>query len=110
MKNSLEASSDPLGDITRVGSMALVLFSCVSLVASILLPWIVVSPDTDELHKKPIPARGTIAKVLQAIEPYKPDLTTTWIWGHVSFAALMFLTLFASSVWFATFLCALSGV
>jgi len=110
MKDSLEASSDPLGDITRVGSMALVLFSCVSLAASILLPWIVVSPDTDELHKKPIPARGTIAKILRAIEPYKPDLTTIWIWGHISFAALMFLTLFASSVWFATLLCALSGV
>ncbi|KAF8242379.1 MFS general substrate transporter [Wilcoxina mikolae CBS 423.85] len=103
-------SEDKVGDITRVGSMALVLFSCVSLFASVALPWVVESPPSDELHKKPVPPRGVLATFLKKIEPYKPDLSSVWVWGHLSFACLMFLTLFAASVSFATFLVALSGV
>lgn len=110
MREDLESSKDVLGDITRVGSMALVFFSCVSLVASLLLPWVVESPESDQLHKKPLPTTGTVAQFLDFIEPYKPDLTTTWVWGHISFSALMFLTVFASTVRFATFIVATSGV
>lgn len=103
-------SEDKLGDIARVGSMALVLFSCVSLVASVMLPWVVEAPPSDELHRKAIPNYGTIGVCLRKMEPYKPDLASTWFWAHLSFATLMFMTLFASSVAFATFLVACSGV
>jgi solute carrier family 45 protein 1/2/4 len=103
-------SDDKLGEIARVGSMALVLFSCVSLAASVALPWVVEAPPSDELHNKKASSHGALATLLKKVEPYKPDLTSVWVWGHVSFAGLMFLTLFAASVSFATFLVALSGV
>lgn len=109
MKDHLDSAEDQVGAITRVGSMALVLFSCMSLVASVALPWLIVAPESDELHK-PGRATGIWEKCLAAIEPYKPDLTTTWIAGHFSFAVLMLLTLFASTVSFATLLVTLSGV
>lgn len=109
-QHEIGESEDKVGDITRVGSMALVLFSCVSLISSVALPWVVESPPSDELHKKPVPPRGVLATFLKRIEPYKPDLSSVWVWGHISFAFLMFLTLFAASVSFATFLVAMSGV
>lgn len=109
MRSHLDSAEDQLGAITRVGSMALVLFSCMSLVASVGLPWVIVSPDSDDLHK-PGRAKGIWQKCLDALEPYKPDLTTTWIWGHFSFGVLMLMTLFASTVSFATLLVTLSGV
>ena len=108
---STGSSDDKLGEITRVGSMALVLYSCVSLVASISLPWVIESPPSDSLHKKPVPtSNSALARFLRWMEPRKPELTSVWIWAHVSFAGLMFLTLFAASVGFATFLVAFSGV
>jgi len=110
MQKSLSESDDKLGDIARVGSMALVLFSCVSLVASVTLPWVIEAPPSDELHKKHISEESTMGKLLGRVGPYKPELSTVWIWGHVSFASLMFLTLAAASVSFATFLVACSGV
>ena len=103
-------SEDKLGDITRVGSAALVFFSCVSLVASVALPWVVESPPSDELHQSRVPARGMLATLAKRFEPYKLELSSVWVFGHVSFAGLMLLTLFAASVSFATFLVALSGV
>jgi solute carrier family 45 protein 1/2/4 len=109
MQQSLNESDDKLGDIARVGSMALVLFSCVSLAASVALPWVIEAPPSDELHKKHISEESTVGKLLNKIGPYKPELCTVWIWGHVSFASLMFLTLAAASVSFATFLVACSG-
>lgn len=109
MQRELESSTDKLGDITRVGSMALVLFSCVSLAASVGIPWIVASPDSNTIHHTE-PKSGSMAKFMIMFESYKPDLTTIWIWGHFSFAAMMFLTLFASSVAFATFLVSVSGI
>ncbi|KAL7274715.1 hypothetical protein RUND412_002387 [Rhizina undulata] len=109
MQNSLQTSKDVVGDITRIGSMALVLFSCVSLAASILLPFLVVSPESDTLHKRSL-AKGTIATLLEIIEPLKPDLASTWIGCHVLFAFLMFMSLFTSTVRFATLIVAMSGV
>ncbi|TGZ82699.1 MFS general substrate transporter [Ascodesmis nigricans] len=109
MRSQLSSTEDQVGAITRVGSMALVLFSCMSLAASVTLPWIIVAPESDELHK-PGNAKGIFQKCLDALEPFKPDLTTTWIYGHLSFGVLMLLTLFASTVSFATILVTLSGV
>lgn len=100
-------SGDKLGDIARVGSMALVLFSLVSLVASVTLPSLVESPLSDQ---RPMSTHGMLGTLVKRIEPYKLDLCSAWVFGHVSFAGLMFLTLFAASVSFATLLVALSGV
>jgi solute carrier family 45, member 1/2/4 len=108
---AIEANSDDnLGDIARVGSLALVIFSCVSLGSSFILPWLVDAPETDELHQKPLPNNGFIQRIIEVIEPYRPDLAAAWIFGHVFFAVLMFATLFTRTVFVATCIVAACGV
>src|SRR5437879_2616201 len=85
---NLETSDDVLGDIARVGSMALVLFSCVSLAASVLLPWVVDSPESRKHVKKHI-AMSSLERFSEKIAPYKPNLASTWIFGHIAYAFLM---------------------
>ncbi|PWW78861.1 MFS general substrate transporter [Tuber magnatum] len=107
---NLETSDDALGDIARVGSMALVLFSCVSLAASVLLPWVVDSPESREHAKKhPVPV-STLERLSEKIAPYKPNLASTWIFGHITYAFLMLTTIFIGKVGSATFCVAFSGV
>lgn len=108
-RESLRSSTDVVGDIARVGSMALVLFSCVSLASSLLLPWVVTSPESDGLHKKSV-RNGSLGNFLEAIMPFKPNLATAWIFGHIMYASLMLMTLFVSTVNWAMVCVALSGV
>lgn len=108
-QQSLQSSTDVVGDIARVGSMALVLFSCVSLASSVLLPFVVTSPESNMLHKKPL-RNGALARFQHMILPFKPDLATAWICGHIMYASLMLMTLFVSTVWWAMVCVALSGV
>lgn len=108
-QQSLQSSTDVVGDITRVGSMALVLFSCVSLVSSVLLPFIVTCPESDTVRKKSVRS-GSLANFLGAIVPFKPNLATVWIGGHVMYASLMLMSLFISTVALAVACVALSGV
>lgn len=108
-QQSLQSSTDVVGNIARVGSMALVLFSCVSLVSSVLLPFVVTSPESNMLHKKPL-RTGVLARFQRAVLPFKPDLATAWIGGHIMYASLMLMTLFVSTVWWAMVCVALSGV
>lgn len=108
-QQSLQSSTDVVGDIARVGSMALVLFSCVSLASSVLLPFVVTSPETNMLHKKTLRS-GALARFQRMILPFKPDLATAWICGHIMYASLMLMTLFVSTVWWAMVCVALSGV
>ncbi|CUS11015.1 unnamed protein product [Tuber aestivum] len=109
-RENLETSDDLLGDIARVGSMALVLFSCVSLAASVLLPWVVDSPESREHVKRhPVPA-SSLERFSKRIAPYKPNLANTWIFSHIAYAFLMLTTIFVGTVSSATFCVALSGV
>lgn len=108
-QQNLQSSTDIVGDIARVGSMALVLFSCVSLASSVLLPFVVESPESNTLHRKP-PHSGLVAKFQQTILPFKPNLAMAWICGHVMYASLMLMTLFVSTVRWAMVCVALSGV
>lgn len=108
-QESLQSSTDVVGDIARVGSMALVIFSVVSLLSSIILPWVVTSPESDELHQKH-PGNGSLVDFLEVIVPLRPSLATAWIGGHVMYASLMLMTLFVSTVNWAMLCVALSGV
>lgn len=108
-QKSLQSSTDVVGDIARVGSMALVLFSCVSLASSVLLPWVVKSPESDGPHKHSLRG-GSLANFLKVAEPFRPGLATVWIGGHVMYAGLMLMTLFVSTVSWAMVCVALSGV
>ncbi|KAI8250007.1 General alpha-glucoside permease [Colletotrichum sp. SAR 10_98] len=99
-------SKDALGDIGRIGSMALVIYSTITFIGAWLLPLIVKSPDDDNFTARPPRA---IAPFLEKFSKKKPDLMTAWIFGHLMFAAAMSLAPFATSFRFATFLVAACG-
>ncbi|TEA15202.1 General alpha-glucoside permease [Colletotrichum sidae] len=101
-----KASDDSLGDIGRIGSMALVIYSTITFIGAWLLPLIVKSPDDNNFTARPPRA---IAPFLEKFTKHKPDLMTAWICGHLMFAAAMFLAPFARSFRFATFLVAFCG-
>lgn len=100
------ASTDALGDIGRIGSMALVVFSLVTTIGAFLLPLFIKSPDEEGFTARPPAA---IAKVLTEVNKYKPDLLTAWFFGHLMFSSMMFLAPFAHSFRFATFIVGICG-
>jgi solute carrier family 45 protein 1/2/4 len=104
--NDVKQSKDALGDIGRIGSMSLVVFSLVTFVGAFLLPLLIKSPEESVFTARPPAA---IAAIITKVNKYKPDLLTAWICGHLLFSSAMFLAPFAHSFRVATFLVALCG-
>ena len=102
-------STDVLGDIGRVGSMSLVVYSLVTFGASIAIPWLVQAPEQERRSFTPRPP-ATLAPVINTINRYKPDLTTAWMISHLMFAAAMCLAPFVRSLRMATILVSICGV
>ena len=94
---------DTLGQIGRVGSMSLIVFSIVTFSSSILLPWFVRSPDQEKLEFTPRPG-------LAEIDKWKPTLLQGWMYAHLIFAGAMILAPFVTSINMATVLVAFCGV
>ncbi|PWY92759.1 MFS general substrate transporter [Aspergillus heteromorphus CBS 117.55] len=101
--------SDMLGEVGRVGSLSLVVFSSITFIGSVLLPFCVQPPDSKRPRFTPRPPPG-IASLLKKITAIRPDLQTTWLISHVMFAATMIFAPLARSRAFATFLVALCGI
>lgn len=111
---------DTLGNIGRLGSLSLVLFSIVTLLSSVILPHLVEKPEDaydpkssrPRFTPRPPPSLGKeIQKVLMRIyESPKPNLVTTWGLSNLAFAAIMVWAPFVRSLRFATTLVALCGV
>ena len=104
---------DALGNIGRLGSVALVMFSLITFCSSILLPYVVKAPEAGQAKFTPRPP-PSLTKSLQAVlvkaASMQPDLTTAWMLSNLLFA---FLTIFAPwthSLRSATTLVALCGV
>lgn len=93
--------------------MSLVIFSFITVVSSIVLPFGLLSPDnktdTNRTSFTPRPPRG-VTRALKKISFVRPDLQTAWMISHMMFAAAMFFAPFARSVRFATFLVAMCGI
>ena len=108
-ETNASASKDTLGDVGRVGSLSLVVFSIITFAASVLLPFVVQSPDQDRRKFTP---RGppTITPILQTINNNKPDLLTAWQWSHFIFAGGMCLAPFVRSLQMATILVSICGI
>ncbi|CZS94544.1 related to sucrose transporter SUT1D [Rhynchosporium agropyri] len=104
---NLKHSSDSLGEIGRIGSFSLVIFSFVTFVGALVIPLFVKSPDDESFTARPPAA---IANVVTKVNEYKPDLLTGWIYGHLLFSSAMILAPLAHSFRFATFLVALCGI
>ncbi|KAH6674050.1 sucrose transporter [Plectosphaerella plurivora] len=102
-----EESKDKLGDIGRIGSTALVIYSIVTFLGAWILPLMVQSPDDDNFTHRPPQA---VASFLEKFSKLKPTLLNIWIAGHCMFSAAMCLAPFATSYRFATFLIVFCGL
>jgi solute carrier family 45 protein 1/2/4 len=100
-------SKDALGDIGRIGSLSLVVFSIVTFAGAFVLPLLIKSPE--ESTFTPRPPAG-IAEIVTKFNKYKPDLLTAWIGGHLMFSCAMILAPFAHSFRFATTIVAFCGL
>lgn len=98
---------DALGDIGRIGSLSLFLYSTVTTVAAFVLPLLVKSPDDGGFTHRPPRA---IAGILGRWNRRKPDIQTTWMCGHVAFAGSMIMAPLAKSFRFATALMCLCAL
>ncbi|GAB7347981.1 hypothetical protein MBLNU459_g5482t3 [Dothideomycetes sp. NU459] len=106
----LSQSNDTLGDIGRVGSLTLVVFSTITFIGSIALPWIIRAPDDDEKPGfTPRPPQN-IAPIIKRISEQKPSLLTAWFLSHLIFAFTMVFAPFVASLRAATVLIALCGI
>ncbi|RDW86706.1 putative sucrose transporter [Aspergillus mulundensis] len=101
--------ADMLGEVGRVGSLSLVVFSSITFISSVLMPFCVQPPDTKRARFTPRPPPG-IAALLTKITKIRPDLQTTWLISHIVFAATMIFAPLARSRAFATFLVAICGI
>jgi solute carrier family 45 protein 1/2/4 len=103
----VKESKDALGDIGRIGSMSLVVFSGVTFAGAFILPLLIKSPEEKSFTPRPPVA---IKDFVTKFNKYKPDLLTAWICGHLMFACAMILAPFAHSFNFATTLVAFCGL
>ncbi|ORY65806.1 sucrose transporter [Pseudomassariella vexata] len=100
-------SEDVLGQMGRIGSTALVIYSIITLIGAWTLPLLVKSPEADNFTPRP---PQSIAPIIEKINKYKPDLLTTWMVAHGMFACAMFVAPFAHSFKFATALICICGL
>ncbi|KAK9360913.1 hypothetical protein V1504DRAFT_453638 [Lipomyces starkeyi] len=107
----LTDSRDRVGAIGRVGSLALTVYSTITLICSLILPFFIVPPNSDAHHNKATYENmpDFIADFLHAIAPYRPTLPTAWVIGQLVYALAMFGTVFVKSVKAATFVVGLCG-
>ena len=109
-----KTSGDPVGDIGRVGSHSMVIFSVINLLSSIGLPWVIEAPDSTSDKRsftpRPPPRLSPfISPVVAILQGKKPTLLTSWQWSHLVFAGAMCLAPFVTSVRMATIIVSLCG-
>lgn len=105
----LQTKNDMVGEIARKGSLALVLFSVISFISSIFLPFLVSLPS-DGIAQHPV--RNTprpLKRTSSLFQRYHINITAAWGMSQLAFAASMILTPFSTSFQFATTLIALCG-
>jgi solute carrier family 45 protein 1/2/4 len=100
-------SHDALGDMGRIGSMALTVYSTVSFISAWILPALIQAPEDETFTHRP-PA--SIAPLIETFNKVKPDLLTAWTISNVMFAVAMCFTPFATSFRFATWIVAFCGI
>jgi solute carrier family 45 protein 1/2/4 len=107
MPKDARQSDDALGEVGRIGSTSLVMYSAITFVGAFVLPMVVKTPDETEFTKRPPKA---IAALVERYNLRKPDLLTMWVCGHLMFSASMAFAPFARSYRFATTLVCLCGM
>ncbi|KAK3362771.1 major facilitator superfamily domain-containing protein [Lasiosphaeria hispida] len=107
MVEGVRETKDALGDIGRIGSTALTMYSTVTFISAWVMPALIRAPEDETFTHRP-PA--SIARWVETLNKFRPDLLTAWIISHLVFACAMFLTPFAGSLRFATIIVAFCGI
>ncbi|KAH9872722.1 hypothetical protein J1614_005116 [Plenodomus biglobosus] len=106
----VKAAGDLTGKVGRIGSTALIAFSIITFVMSVLLPFFVQSPQDDKSPSfTPRPPKS-IAGLVTGLEKYKPSLLTAWTISHCIFAGSMIMAPFVKSLHAATLIIAACGI
>ena len=109
-ETNAKASTDTLGDVGRVGSLSLVVFSIITFLGSVALPWVVKSPESASNRTfTPRPPPG-LRPLISLFENRKPELVTAWQWSHLIFAGAMCLAPFVKSLRMATIIVSICGI
>ncbi|KAJ5711641.1 hypothetical protein N7488_005797 [Penicillium malachiteum] len=108
-QDAMTNSTDMLGEVGRVGSLSLVVFSSITFFSAVVLPFCVQAPDTKRSRFTPRPPPG-MARILKVLTAIRPDLQTAWLISQIMFAATMIFAPLAHSRAFATFLVAVCGI
>jgi len=108
---------DVLGQVGRIGSTALVLYSFVTFGASFALPNLVQpaksSREVEEskfVGRPPSSFLGSAQAVMNDLAAVRPRLVTAWICSELFFAAVFVCAPFVRSLWFASLTVALAGL
>ncbi|KAG2216395.1 hypothetical protein INT45_012484 [Circinella minor] len=110
-----DTGEDSLGQATRAGSFAFLVYSIISLAASFILPWVVVPSYNDETTSGPT-FRLKIRGRYYTITPSKYvkisflNLPRAWTVGHIIFLISMLATVFVSNVAGASVVIGICGV
>ncbi|EUC38103.1 hypothetical protein COCCADRAFT_32794 [Bipolaris zeicola 26-R-13] len=105
----IKAAGDMTGKVGRIGSTALVSFSIVTFITSVLLPFFVENPE----HSEKGPGFSPSSKRKFDAGPWekrKPSLLTAWVVAHCIFACSMSMAPFVTSIKHATIIITLCGV
>ncbi|KAL1302556.1 hypothetical protein AAFC00_002938 [Neodothiora populina] len=102
-------NKDTLGDVGRLGSSALIVFSMVTFTGSWVIPWLVKSPEDEQPGFTPRPP-ASIAPVVKVVSKFRPSLSVAWTISHLIFAMSMAFAPFVTSFRQATLLIAICGV
>lgn len=102
-------SADRSGDIGRVGSTALLVYSMVTFIGSIVLPMLIQNPEDDQLEATHSMRAGSKLKGY-LYESSKPDLPSAYLVSHLMFAVSMILAPLVRSFRFAALLVAICGM
>lgn len=103
----VKQSKDALGDIGRIGSLSLVVFSFVTFIGALIFPLLIKSPSEEGFTPRPPAA---IAGIVTKFQKYKPDLLTAWLCGNLMFSCAMVFAPFAHSFRFATAIVGFCGL
>ena len=100
--------NDALADIGRIGSTSLVIFSAIMLMGSLLLPFLVESPEDSQSCTPKLPSSPS--QMMSVTKGCKPSLLTAWSFSNILFALMLMATPFVSTMRTATFIVAICGL
>lgn len=107
MGEGAKTSTDALGDMGRIGSYTLTIYSFMTFTGAWLLPLFVRAPEDEGYTARP---PQSIARLAERFSKAKPELLSVWVAGHMLFASAMCFAPFARSFRFATSLVVFCGI